>query len=271
MKAEFKVLAGGFAAVLAGSGFVLPAKAALVDTYSAAGPDPASIAGEVENFRTALGTFFNIGWDGGAPFEMPADFFNAVVPRGTVFSTPAGSEFRISNPADMSDNEFDTFNAGYPDQFQTFSEPRLFSQLGSSVMDVDFFVAGETTPGLTNGFGVVFTDVDLPDVTKLEYYDVQGNLLEEAYATPASQGLSFLGLLFDAAEVASVRITTGNGILGDDDDPELGSDIVVMDDFILGEPQPVPVPAALPLFAAAGGVLGLLGWRARRSVRHDAG
>src|SRR5262249_47356306 len=53
-----------------------------------------------------------------------------------------------------------------------------------------------------------------------------------------SNGLSFLGVSFDAGErVARVRITAGNTPLGP---PEGGGiDVVVMDDFIYSEPQPV--------------------------------
>ena len=44
-------------------------------------------------------------------------------------------------------------------------------------------------------------------------------------------------ILFDDARIARVRITTGNVAPGPDDDEE--NDIVMMDDFIYGEPQPL--------------------------------
>ena len=45
-------------------------------------------------------------------------------------------------------------------------------------------------------------------------------------------------LLFDEASIARVRITTGTAAPGRDDDER--QDIVMMDDFIFGEPQALP-------------------------------
>ena len=55
-------------------------------------------------------------------------------------------------------------------------------------------------------------------------------------ATAGSETLSFLGVTFNAGErVGRLRITTGNAAVGPNDAPP-GTDIVVMDDFIYGEP-----------------------------------
>jgi hypothetical protein len=48
--------------------------------------------------------------------------------------------------------------------------------------------------------------------------------------------LSFLGVRFLDDEVARVRITSGNRALGPNENN--GRDLVVMDDFIYGEPTP---------------------------------
>jgi hypothetical protein len=59
------------------------------------------------------------------------------------------------------------------------------------------------------------------------------------FAPPANNGLSFVGVVFNAGErVARVRITSGNVAPGPDDDGV--SDVVVMDDFIYGEPMAQP-------------------------------
>jgi hypothetical protein len=47
-----------------------------------------------------------------------------------------------------------------------------------------------------------------------------------------------LGIRFNDARIARVRITSGDVAPGPDDDAK--NDIVVMDDFIYGEPQPFP-------------------------------
>ena len=201
--------------------------------------------------------FREINWDGGAvPFNMPGNFFNNQnrpvngLSRGVEFSTASDvSLFGVSNPvlpADpfFGDNEFDTINPTYPDQFTTFSSPRLFAPLDLNFMDVDFFEPGvfddngDPVPALVTGFGAIFTDVDLPESTKLEFFDRDGDLLFSQFVEPDPQGLSFLGVAFDQPVVSKVRITSGNVSLGRglDDDPFSGVDVVVMDNFIYGEP-----------------------------------
>jgi len=97
----------------------------------------------------------------------------------------------------------------------------------------------------------VFTDVNADDSTKIEYFDVAGNLLlsRNVLAGPTHRGgLSFLGVGFDTASVFLVRITSGNrilkvrnpGVVDMDDFIHGERDVVVMDDFIYGEPQALP-------------------------------
>lgn len=172
---------------------------------------------------------------------MPGDFFNTTVTRGIEFVTDADSEFRVSNPTDddpgAPDDEFDSINGTYPDQFQTFSDPRLFTPSGSNVTEVEFFVSGSNVRATSSGFGAVFTDVDLADSTKIEYFDIDGNLLLSEFVDPDPQGLSFLGATFEDNNLYRVEITSGNTPIGPDDDPDNGVDVVVIDDLLFGEPQ----------------------------------
>jgi hypothetical protein len=75
--------------------------------------------------------------------------------------------------------------------------------------------------------------------TRLEYWDANGQLIFSG-VVPASPGdgtFSFFGIVFDDARIAAVRITTGTVAPGPDDDAL--HDIVMMDDFFYGEPQPL--------------------------------
>jgi hypothetical protein len=54
-------------------------------------------------------------------------------------------------------------------------------------------------------------------------------------AAPGDAGFAFLGIVFDDARIARVRISAGNALPGADDDRR--RDVVVMDDFLFGEPQ----------------------------------
>ena len=134
----------------------------------------------------------------------PADFFNVNSPRGAVFSGPA-SIFRVSgNPAIGAPPDFNEINATYPSLFTTFSAPRLFTGVDSNIVDVLFFVPGSNTPALTTGFGAVFTDVDLADVTRIQFFGINGDLLADRFVpnTPGNETLSFLGIDFDAPVIS---------------------------------------------------------------------
>ncbi len=189
-----------------------------------------------------------INWDGvpdeqSAPNGYDPDFFNApTAPRacGAVLSTP-GESLMISADSDNPDNalpRFGNLNPSYVGIFQTFSAERLFSPVGSNIADLTFFVPGSDTPAVSRGFGAVYTDIDTTH-TAFEYFDIDGNSLGKYGAPIADEGLSFLGVIFPEPIVHRVRISYGTGALGPDDGD--GVDVAVMDDFIYGEPQPVPV------------------------------
>jgi hypothetical protein len=56
-------------------------------------------------------------------------------------------------------------------------------------------------------------------------------------ASPGDGSLSFFGVVFRDPRIFRVRITSGNTAPGPDDGGT--QDIVMMDDFIYGEPQPL--------------------------------
>jgi hypothetical protein len=268
---------------LAGAGLTLllnvPTTEAVPITFSGSGSSPAGIQTTVDAFRTDLGTLNpnvagsfgsgrrEISWDAvpdafAAPNNLRADFFNVNSPRGVVFTT-AGTGFQVSANAANSTGTpvlFGNINPTYPSLFQTFSPQKLFTALGSNVLDVDFFVPGSTTPALTRGFGSVFTNVTLSNTTTLEFFDSNNASLGTFFVQPGgAQSLSFLGVDFGSDVVSRVEITNGNAVLGPNQGP--GVDLVVMDDFVYGEPV-LAVPEADTLTLLAGALLGLgLLWR----------
>src|SRR2546427_3167131 len=219
--------------------------------------DSLTVADTLNKFRAALGGSLNapnspptdngrreINWDG-VPAALtnvdtfPATFFNVNSKRGVLMSTP-GTGLRVDSTA------FVSVNAGLADQFKAFSPQKLFMAVGSNQVEVDFKLAGETTNGLTKGFGVVFSDVDRAGSTRIEYFDANGVRIAniEATAQSGAQGFSFLGAVFDSPIIARVLITSGDAALSaTSTDLSTGgtNDLVVMDDFVYGEPQPLPV------------------------------
>jgi hypothetical protein len=247
------------AIVLAGLILSFPTIAAAAPVvFEASGANATDIQSEVEEFRTFLGVLNpnvagsfsdgrrEINWDGvpdafAAPDNLPANFFNSNSPRGVVFFTP-GTGFQVSadssNPTNTPER-FGNIHRQFPQLFSTFSPERLFTALDSNIVEVLFFVPGTATGATVDGFGAIFTDVNRNNSTKIEYYDVNGQLLfsQNVSAGPTKRAsLSFLAVGFDAGErVFLVRITSGNRIL-----KTPANDVVVMDDFIYGEPQALP-------------------------------
>jgi hypothetical protein len=216
-----------------------------------------SIGAKIDEFRGMLGEPSNggtageqplgrreIGWDGAGANafnnknDFPASFFNTNVKSGAVFTTN-GTGFRNDSL------KFAEVNPTYAAQFGTFSPTKIFSPVGSNVMEVHFQVAGQPTPATVSGFGAVFSDVDLEGMSYIEFFDTTGASLG-VFAAPVrsdSTGLSFVGVNFPKPVVAFVRIVMGTGALSattNDVSIGGGSDLVVVDNFIYGEPKRIP-------------------------------
>ncbi|NWF65521.1 MAG: hypothetical protein HXY38_14585 [Chloroflexi bacterium] len=188
-----------------------------------------------------------INWDSlpdefSAPNFYTPDLFNqpeAPRARGIVLNTP-GEGLMVSANANNPTGtlpRFGNINPQYADIFKTFSEEKLFSPIGSNLVVITFFVPGTDTPATVRGFGAVYTDVDTTH-TAFEYFDKDGNSLG-SFETPICDGcLSFLGVAFDEAVIASVEVRYGTGALGPDDGAG-EVDVAVMDNFIFGEPQAI--------------------------------
>jgi hypothetical protein len=214
--------------------------AALTDFRTALGPLNPNVVGEQNGGRR------EVNWDAVAPAftntsTFPGDFFNKnFTPRarGVVFSTD-GTGLSVS------DNDFAFINPAYASQFNSFSPIRTFSAIASAETRVDLFVAGTQTPARSTGFGVVFSDVDDHGSASVKLLGVNGNSLGVYHAPPCPGGFSFVGVQFPTPLVAAIDIQSGHGPLGPDaadvSDRDHGParDLVIMDDFVYGEPRAI--------------------------------
>src|SRR5689334_21399173 len=179
--AALAALAVGMTAAPARAGFTV---------FEAAGPTVASITPTRDAFRTAVGggtvagpngSFGGlrreINWDGvpdalSDPNPLPANFFNVNSPRGVVFSTP-GTGFLVSANAGVSTPPL----FGFPNDFQTFSPQKLFTAVNSPITDVNFFLPGTTTAATTGAFGLIFVDVEVANLTRVDFFDQNNDLI----------------------------------------------------------------------------------------------
>ena len=241
--------------------------------FQAAGPNAASIRSVVDAYRAALGNPNNgnagslmtghreINWDGAGGVDTsttpPANPFNVFLnTRGSQFTTP-GTGLSQAPPSGGAQGGLAVLfnNPSYATIFKPFSNFRLFTPVGSNITDALFFVPGSggSIPASVSGFGAVFTDVDQPDGsgpgekqgnrganTLVEFFGANGELLFSSFvsSSPGDGNLSFFGVVFNDARIARVRITTGDTAPGPDDDRK--NEVVMMDDFIYGEPHALP-------------------------------
>jgi hypothetical protein len=244
----------------------IPSRDSAPVVFQAAGATTESIQSSVDAFRAALGIPNNgnnpgplthgrreINWDGGNPNVMdttaPVTPFNVFLnTRGSQFTTP-GLGLSQAPPSGGPQGGLAVLfsNPSYDKTFRTFSPSRLFTPVGSNITNASFFIPGTngTVPAIVRGFGAVFTDVDQqadgnPNhkaSTLIEYLDKDSRILfsSSVPASPGGGNLSFFGIVFGDARIASVRIQAGNVAPGPSDDAR--HDIVMMDDFIYGEPQ----------------------------------
>jgi hypothetical protein len=240
--------------------------------FQAAGPTVDSIRSTVDAFRAVRGFETlngvnpgplqsgrrEINWDGGNPNVLdttpPVTPFNQFLNgRGSQFTTPGIGLTQAPASGGPQGGLAVLFNnPTYGTIFSAFSPSRLFSPVGSNITEALFFIPGTngTVPATVRGFGSVFTGVGQPDgsgpgakrgnrrgSTLMEYFDQYGRLIFSSFvpASPGDGSQSFFGIVFDDARIARVRMTTGNVAPGPDDDRK--TDVVMMDDFIYGEPQ----------------------------------
>jgi hypothetical protein len=248
---------------------IQPAGGEVPAVFQAAGPDAASIQSSVDAFRAALGDNNlnnpgplqtgrrEINWDGGNPNVLDTTapvnpFLVFLNTRGSQFKTP-GLGLSQAPPSGGPQGGLAVLfgNPTYGTIFKAFSASRLFTPVKSNITLASFAIPGSNgnAPATVRAFGAVFADVDQPDgrptprfsngksSTLIEYFDRDGRLLFTGFvpAAPGNGNLSFFGIKFDDARIASVRIKTGDVVPGPNDDAR--HDVVMMDDFIYGEPQ----------------------------------
>jgi hypothetical protein len=279
---------------LALAALAVPAQA-LTTTFTSSGDASADILPTLNSFRSAIGGANNganntlgtihttgrreITWDGGAPVNLPGNFFNANSRRGAVFTTP-GLGFLLSQNVGSGGNErFGDIDATYSTTFTFNSANRLFVADGSTITDTTFRLPNDpTVPAAVNAFGAVFTDVDILGSAGIQFFDAANNLIGEALAPVNDGGLSFVGLVLDPGVLAArVRLISGNTPLGAgivDGATLRGStvDLVAMDDFIYSEPlafTPVPEVGTVAGASALGGAVLLGALRKRQAGREN--
>ena len=169
---------------------------------------------------------------------FPGNFFSVNEPFQVTFSTP-GTGLRVSS------NNFADVNPTLGGEVGAFSIVHSFAPVGSNIVDVTFHP--RDFPGSVagvSGFGAVFSDVDTPGATTMEFF-TEGDRSLGVFAVPVStdpRRASFLGVHAGGPIITRVRIKLGTAAPapGVNDISDGGTqDIVTLDDIMLDHPRPV--------------------------------
>lgn len=245
-------------------------------TGSARGPNAAAIQAGVDTFRADLGNDNGDGgsyptgrrevdWDdvpdeAAAPNTLTTN--TRYLARGLVLSSGAASDvYQVSADASAAPGtlpRFGNIDPSYANTFQTFSGERLFTPVGTNVIEVRFVVPSTGKPATVRRFAAVFADVDTPSSTRvrantyMQFYGRNGSPLDfldggDPGPLPIdafNNGLTFEGgaVVQGCEPIARVRIVLGTAALapgvvetGRFDTP----DLVALDNFIYSEPRPI--------------------------------
>jgi hypothetical protein len=150
--------------------------------------------------------------------------------------------------------DFSNLNPKLAGSVISFTQSAQFAPLGTVTTDITFTVAGSSTRAFVHGIGIVFTSVDKPNVSAVEYFDPQGRSIIKIFAPVQSKGpfpfqgpvvadkfpFSFVGFLDPNRKIARVRVTTGDVPIdqASADFPARGRDVVAFDDVYYSEPRP---------------------------------
>ena len=212
------------------------------------------ITSKVNEFRQILGSQLNtapgavggrreINWDG-VPADLlnkplAGDFFNTIgnnIPatrqRGLVYSAGVNN-FQVSSDG------FKSANSSTVAEFTAFSGNQIFANVGGNLWDIGFQVPGEPVPATVQGFGLVFSDVDLANSTFIEFFDGDESAGKfYAPAHDANTNLSFLGVYFNNKKITHVRVSHDGKLTEGGKDISAGGqrDFVAFDDFLFDEP-----------------------------------
>lgn len=191
----------------------------------------------------------SINWDAPGsvlPFDMPFNFFERTVTRGFVFQA-AGRKFAVSNDGSGDDRFSSLLPRSQSRRFRTFSPPRLFTPVNNNRVGVVFKIPTKNQRAATAGFGTVLTDVDIDNVTWIDFYARNGCLIKRVFAPKMSRGLSFVGIIVKGKSGENIPVIwrvvmkLGNVSVrrfrNDYRPSKFPGDLVVVDDIIIGEQQ----------------------------------
>jgi hypothetical protein len=161
----------------------------------------------VPQFKADLGTYGEVTWE---EQDQPSAFTDPFT-YGALTLTSAGGPVRLDRSGTAQNS---------------YSPPNRLQPNGD--VTVDFVMPGTTTPGVTRGFGAVFSNATA-GTSRIDLLGASGETLGSATADPGS--ISFVGISITNPRVTRVQVTTGGALL---------------DNLVYAPPQPDPDRDGVP-------------------------
>jgi len=193
----------------------------------------------------AASGFRTVTWDGvpdslSSPHLLAPDYYNTAGNRHGVQLIAPGAGVQVSQSGNNGTiANFGNINATYATNFNSFSPLKVFAPSGTNLIVIYFYRVGTTERASVRGFGAIFNDVEIANVSSIHYYGLDGADLGNYFvSTGTNAEAEFLGVLFAPKDppVGHVVITLGDAALDPGTNDGGFFDLVVLDDIVFSEP-----------------------------------
>jgi hypothetical protein len=192
------------------------------------------------------------GVRGGIVFESTGvgqqvnDALAGAVPDAALVGPPLNENAAVGG-------DFSNISTAFSGNLLSFTQSASFAPIGSTTTEMTFHVPGSTEPAVVHGMGIVFSSVDKPNTSYVEYFDEAGSSVAKIFAPVQSKGrfpfegpavperfsYSFVGFQDDRVRIAKVVVVSGDVPIdqAQNDFPDAQGDVVIFDDVYYSEPR----------------------------------
>jgi hypothetical protein len=173
------------------------------------------------------------------------DAFAGAVPDAALVGPPANENAPVGG-------DFSNVASVYSGNLLAFTQSASFAPLGSTTTEITFRVPGSQTPAVVHGLGIVFSSVDKPNSSYVEYFDEANNVVAKIFSPVQDRGkfpfegpaiaerfsYTFVGFNDPSKRIARVVVVSGDVPVDEaqGDFPDIQGDVVIFDDVYYSEP-----------------------------------
>jgi hypothetical protein len=174
------------------------------------------------------------------------DAFAGAIPDAALVGPPANENAPVGG-------DFSNIASVYSGNLLAFTQSASFAPLGSTTTEITFRVPGSQDRAVVHGLGIVFSSVDKPNSSYVEYFDEAGNVVAKIFSPVQDQGrfpfegpaiaerfsYTFVGYNDASKRIARVVVVSGDVPVDEaqGDFPAIPGDVAIFDDVYYSEPE----------------------------------